>query len=166
MYRKIKDFNNAWTYESDITTKLFNNLTDESLNQKVTEDGRTLGFLAWHIVLTLGELLGKTGLEIDCPPEDAGVPTSAAEITETFTRAAESVAEQVTANWTDETLEIEDEMYGMTWKRGVALSALINHQAHHRGQVTVLMRQAGLPVIGVYGPAKEEWEAMGMAALA
>jgi uncharacterized damage-inducible protein DinB len=30
------------------------------------------------------------------------------------------------------------------------------HQAHHRGQMTVLMRQAGLTVPGVYGPAREE----------
>ena len=53
-------------------------------------------------------------------------------------------------------------MYGMTWKRGTTLSLLINHQAHHRGQMTVLMRQAGVPVVGVYGPAKEEWKAAGM----
>ena len=32
---------------------------------------------------------------------------------------------------------------------------LINHQNHHRGQMTVLMRQAGLTVPGVYGPAKK-----------
>ena len=41
------------------------------------------------------------------------------------------------------------------------LSSLIRHQAHHRGQMTVLMRQAGLPVPGVYGPAREEWKAYG-----
>jgi uncharacterized damage-inducible protein DinB len=29
-----------------------------------------------------------------------------------------------------------------------------------RGQLTVLMRQADLKVPGVYGPSKEEWEAM------
>ena len=53
-------------------------------------------------------------------------------------------------------------MYGMSWKRGTTLSILVNHQAHHRGQMTVLMRQAGLMVPGVYGPAKEEWASMGM----
>ena len=42
---------------------------------------------------------------------------------------------------------------------------LINHQNHHRGQMTVLMRQAGLTVPGVYGPAKEEWATAGMEAL-
>jgi uncharacterized damage-inducible protein DinB len=166
MYRKIADFEQSWAYEAETTTKLFNNLTDESLNQKVTDGGRTLGFVAWHIVLTLGEMLGKVGLTIDCPPEDAAVPASAKEIAETFERAAKSVAEEVTKNWTDETLLITDEMYGMIWTRGTTLSLLINHQSHHRGQMTILMRQAGVPVIGVYGPAKEEWEAMGMVALA
>jgi uncharacterized damage-inducible protein DinB len=57
-------------------------------------------------------------------------------------------------------------MYGDEWPRGQALSALVLHQAHHRGQMTVLMRQAGLPVVGVYGPAREEWAAMGMPAQA
>ena len=28
--------------------------------------------------------------------------------------------------------------------------------------MTVLMRQTGLPVPGVYGPSLEEWEAYGM----
>jgi len=166
MYRKIDDFKQSWGYETEITTKLFSHLTDESLNQKVTENGRTLGFIAWHIVLTLGEMLGKVGLNIDCPPEDAAAPASAKEIAETFEKAAKSVTEEVTKNWTDETLLVTDEMYGMIWARGTTLSLLINHQSHHRGQATILMRQAGVPVIGVYGPAREEWEAMGVAAAA
>ena len=66
------------------------------------------------------------------------------------------------AGWSDATLEVEDEMYGQKWPRGSTLQALIVHQAHHRGQMTVLMRQAGLKVPGVYGPAREEWTAYGM----
>gem|GEM_PF-5815448 len=59
----------------------------------------------------------------------------------------------------------EDNMYGEVWKKGQTLIYLLLHQTHHRGQMTVLMRQAGLKVSGIYGPAKEEWEAMGMPAL-
>jgi uncharacterized damage-inducible protein DinB len=55
-------------------------------------------------------------------------------------------------------------MYGEQWPRGTMLNALIAHQTHHRGQMTVLMRQAGVPVPGMYGPSKEEWAAMGMPA--
>jgi uncharacterized damage-inducible protein DinB len=53
-------------------------------------------------------------------------------------------------------------MYGETWKNGFSLWVLIAHQAHHRAQMIVLMREAGLKVPGVYGPSKEEWESMHM----
>jgi uncharacterized damage-inducible protein DinB len=56
----------------------------------------------------------------------------------------------------------EDDMYGERWPRGFTLFALVAHQAHHRGQMTVLMRQAGLQVPGVYGPSLEEWTTYGM----
>jgi uncharacterized damage-inducible protein DinB len=39
---------------------------------------------------------------------------------------------------------------------------LVTHQTHHRAQMTVLMRQAGLQVPGIYGPVKEGWAAYGM----
>ena len=34
------------------------------------------------------------------------------------------------------------------------IMGLIKHIVHHRGQVTVLMRQAGIKPFGVYGPPK------------
>jgi uncharacterized damage-inducible protein DinB len=37
-------------------------------------------------------------------------------------------------------------------------------QADHRGQMTMLLRQADLVVPGVYGPAREDWPSMGMEA--
>jgi len=166
MYRSIEDFKRDWAYEAEQTVKLFRNLTDQSLNQKVTENGRSLGFLVWHLTQTLGEMPEKVGLKIDAPALDAAVPSEASAIAEAFEKAANSVKEEVTKNWTDETLEIEDDMYGETWKRGLTLLYLMMHNAHHRGQITVLMRQAGVPVVGIYGPAREEWEAMGMPAMA
>lgn len=165
MYTSINNFLKTWEYESGSTIKLFENLTDESLNQKVTPEGRSLGFLAWHIVQTIPEMMGKTGLKIESQGMDSEVPASADEITKAFKTASDSLIEQLKNNWNDETLNTEDEMYGDMWKKGMTLSALILHQAHHRGQMTVLMRQAGLKVTGVYGPSKEEWEAMGMKAM-
>jgi uncharacterized damage-inducible protein DinB len=165
MLRKIEDFQKDWAYEAEATQKIMDSLTDDSLNRKVTEGGRSLGFLAWHLTQTLGEMLGRVGLKIDAPSFDAPMPGSADEIAKAFKRAAESVTEEVSRTWNDETLLQSDEMYGETWQRGITLFYLILHQAHHRGQMTVLMRQAGLPVPGIYGPAKEEWEAMGMPAM-
>lgn len=166
MLRKVDDFVKDWEYEAESTHKVLSALTDESLNQKVTPEGRSLGFLAWHLTQTLGEMLEKVGLQIDAPGFDKECPTSASEIANAYQAAAMSVADEVKKNWTDETLLQEDDMYGETWARGLTLFYLIAHQAHHRGQMTVLMRQAGVPVPGVYGPSKEEWAAMGAPAMA
>jgi len=46
--------------------------------------------------------------------------------------------------------------------RGTTLGVLLIHQAHHRGQLTVLMRRAGLVVPGIVGPNKEDWSQWGM----
>ena len=166
MFRKIADFEKSWNYEVEQTTKLFHLLTDESLTQKVSEDGRELGVLAWHLAQTMEEMLKLVGLKINAPtPEDA-CPKAAAEITEAFELAGQSVLEELKAHWNDDTLLEEDSMYGETWKRGETLYYLTAHQTHHRGQITVLMRQAGLKVVGLYGPAREEWEEMGMPAMA
>lgn len=166
MLRTIEDFQKHWAYEVEMTGKALNNLTDESLGQKVTADGRALGFLGWHLTHTLGEMLGLVGLKIDAPAHDAECPTEAAAIAAAYKKAANSVTAEINANWNDDTLLQTDEMYGETWSRGQTLFYLILHQTHHRGQMTVLMRQAGLPVPGVYGPAKEEWAAMGAPAMA
>ena len=166
MIRKIEDFQKNWAYETESTIKLFNNLTDASLGQKITPDGRSLGFLAWHITQSLGEMPALVGLMIDAPEQDAAVPDNAAAIVEAFEKAANSISKEVAANWSDDTLLQEDEMYGEKWARGLTLFYLIAHQAHHRGQMTVLMRQAGLKVSGVYGPSKDDWEAMSVPALA
>lgn len=162
MYTSIDRFLGDWKYERDSTIKLLNNLTDESLDRKITPDGRSLGFLAWHLAVTIPEMPGKTGLKIEGPGEHDPVPKTVKEIIAGYEKASKSLAEQVKKDWTDERLNEEDDMYGEKWKKGATLMYLNLHQAHHRGQMTVLMRQAGLKVTGVYGPSKEEWAAMGM----
>ena len=161
MFRTIEDFRKSWDYEAEMTGKALLNLTDASLSQKVSDEGRTLGYLAWHLAVTLQEMLALVGLKIDAPTPEAACPTTAAEIARVYGIGGRLVGDEVTKNWTAETLLIEDDMYGETWSRGMTLFYLIAHQAHHRGQMTVLMRQAGLRVPGIYGPAREEWAAFG-----
>jgi len=161
MFRRVADFQKAWEQERGSTLKVLGALTDASLLQAVTPEGRTLGRLAWHVATTPGEMMERTGLKVSGPSHDAPPPTTAASIVAAYETASRAVADGV-AQWTDTTLEVEDDMYGQRWSRGLTLQALIAHQAHHRGQMTVLMRQAGLRVPGVYGPAREEWTAYGM----
>lgn len=163
MFRRIDDFAKQWGEERDMTLLIFRALTDASMRQRVTPEGRSLARLAWHITQTMPEMLSKTGLRPEGPEESAPIPESVAEIISVYEHTANEVLEQVRDRWTDETLLETKDMYGEHWANGFTLDVLIRHQTHHRGQMTVLMRQAGLKVPGIYGPAREEWAQWGMA---
>ena len=161
-YKTIKEFLKDWEDESKASLKVFANLTDESLNQKITPTGRSLGFLGWHITETIPEMIGRTGLKLFSPDMEHYKASSAKDLSECYKNASDSLVEKLQSEWKDDTLEQEDDMYGENWKRGTTLRILIEHQIHHRGQMTVLMRQAGLKVPGVFGPSYEEWIQYGM----
>lgn len=162
MIRRIDDFEQRWKHEASETSKLLGALTDVSLAQAVAPGSRTLGRLGWHLAGTIVEMMGRVGLTIEGPDEHAPVPDAAAAIRDAYDRASTQLLQKLGAQWTDATLEQEDNMYGETWKRGSTLEVLVLHQTHHRGQMTVLMRQAGLRVPGLYGPSREDWAQWGM----
>lgn len=162
MIRTILDFDKLWSAEIESTQKIFNQLTDISLTQEVSPHIRTLGRLAWHMTTTIPEMMEKTGLTLAGPSADSPPPASAKEIVDAFTQTSTSLLQQIKTTWTDAKLDVEDEMYGEKWKRGFTLNALIQHQIHHRGQMTVVMRLLGLTVPGVFGPSFEEWTQYGM----
>jgi uncharacterized damage-inducible protein DinB len=161
MFTKLDDFLSLWKQLSDGTGKFMDSLTDESLSQEINNDHRTLGRIAFHIAQTIGEMMEKTGLKLEGPGEKSPLPSTAAEIRDGYKTAAGSLYKQIENGWTDETLLIEDDLYGQKWSKGRTLRILIDHEIHHRGQMTVLMRQAGLKVPGLYGPSKEEWSQYG-----
>lgn len=162
MFRKVEDFITTYKEDSAATLKLLHALTDESLNQRVAEGHRTLGAIAWHVAMTIPEMMPRTGLKIEGYDINAQPPAGATEIADTYERVSKALISAIEAEWDDATLEVEDDMYGFKWKRGLSLFNLITHEMHHRGQLTVLMRQAGLTVPGTMGPAKEEWAQYGM----
>ncbi len=164
MYYKLQDFLNDWKVESELTLKVFKNLTDESLTKKFDENVRTAGKLAWHITTSVGEMAHQTGLSFKAAEGDLPVPETAKEIVDAYKEASENLAAAIKSNWNDDSLSIEDNMYGEMWKRGTTLKVIVNHQIHHRAQLTVVMRLNRLKVPGVYGPSKEEWAGFGMPA--
>lgn len=163
MFNSIKDFMECWKQESESTLKVFKQLTDVSLKQTVTStEGRSLGRLANHIIETLTEMPSKLGLPIT---EEKPMYTKASELVNGYEKVSNNFMNAVKSNWTDATLQLENNLYGESWKNKSYLQLLAMHQAHHRGQMTILMRQAGLKVPGVYGPSKEEWAMYNMPAM-
>ena len=166
MFRRLDDFKKAWTEEALHTTAVMEAVPDRALGTAITPGHRDLRRLAWHLVESAIEMPSHMGLVIpgaervkggfiDAPPESMG------EIQLAYTAASDALLRGVDS-WSDADLEREDDLYGETWRRGYSLHVLVVHQAHHRGQMTVLMSQAGLLVPSIYGPVKEGWSAYGV----
>jgi uncharacterized damage-inducible protein DinB len=160
MYKTISEFVEDWGRESAITLRVQRALTDSSLDQKSDPDGNTLGKIAWHMVVMLGMTGAAVGLEVIAPARGTEPPSSASGIAEAFQVAAQSFSEQASKKLKDEQLSSDVAYFGRTLPMRSVLTSLIRHQIHHRGQMTILMRQAAVVVPGVYGPSREETAAM------
>ncbi|CAM4032082.1 DinB family protein [Mesobacillus zeae] len=162
MYITILDFIKEWNNEVILTLNVLDGLTDDSLKQQVYPEGRTLGRIAWHLTTNIPEYLAHFGLKIDEVENAENVPTSAKEIAETFKNVSSNAAKAIEQQWKDEALKEVQIAFGREETNAQILMGLIKHTIHHRGQMTVLMRQAGLKPFGVYGPPKEDWVHFGV----
>lgn len=162
MFKTIQDFANEWNNESKATQRVLDTLTDASLSQQITPDFRTLGQLAWHIATTMHEFITRTGISFEAPEGGELAPASAQTIADMYRAQAAALASAVQSQWTDANLTESSDMYGETWPNSLTLRMLISHEIHHRGEMIVLMRQAGLRVPDVYGPTREDWLERGM----
>lgn len=162
MYHTIKEFEDDWTRDVERTLIVLDNIPDDALSQSVADGHRTLGRIAWHLATTIPEMMAHTGITLEVISEDTPMPPSSKDIRHAYEVVSRMLLEKIKQNWTDEILEKEDDLYGEKWPRKVTLQVLVHHQIHHRGQMTVLMRQAGLKVPGMFGPSKEDWVEFGM----
>ena len=162
MYQTVQNFVEDYRNESTTTQRLLNALTDESLSTEVAPGYRTLGQLAWHLVHLNNGMLHMIGLKFDAPAADSEVPTSASEIAQAYEKTVKAILEAIEMQWKDENLQEINNLFGFDWKNGLTLDLFLKHEIHHRGQLTIMMRLAGLSVTGSYGPSKEEWVSMGM----
>lgn len=162
MYVTIANFIKEWNREAMLTQNVFDGLTDDSLQQQVYPEGRSLGRIAWHITTCIPEYLAEFGLKINLVENAENVPASAKEIAETFKNVSSEAAKAIEQQWTDDSLKIVQTAFGRQESNASIIMGLIKHTVHHRGQITVLMRQAGLKPFGVYGPPKEDWIHLGV----
>jgi len=163
MFATIEAFAKEWESESGLTDRVLMRLTDDSLRQAIAADRRTLGDLAWHLATSL-RFMTALGLEFDGGADI--VPGSAAGIAEEYRRISSALLRAVRTQWNDGSLKETRTIMGEEWRNGDSLRFTLMHQAHHRGQMTVLMRQAGLRPPEIYGPTYETWVDQGKTPLA
>lgn len=166
MFRKLEDFYRVWAYESASTLKMFNAIPAEQFKNTSSENIRSIARLSWHISESIAEMFHHAGLNVagiaDASKESNDIEKLKAE----YKISSDSLIEELKKHWTDDMMDEKVNMYGEQWDKGIVLSVIIRHQSHHRGQLSVLLRQEGIVIPGMYGPAKEEWIAMGLNPLA
>jgi len=161
MYRRIEDFAGDFRQQAGETLKLLRAIP-EAAAVKDFPGVRSIGRVAWHLTCAIGEIAKSAAIGTIEPHDDQGEVPPLAEIVATYERVVGEFAALIARTWSDDMLAGEIQVYGRGWRRGDLLSMLLVHEAHHRGQLTILMRQAGLAVPGVVGPSREEWTTYGM----
>ncbi len=162
MYRKIDDFVTDWQQEEKFTIRIFSKISDDKISHQVANNVRSLGRLAWHITQTLTEMPFKAGIIEKDHLKDENIPSTFSEIINAYKKHSNELIELLRKNWHDSDLTKIIEIYGQQWEKRKILSVLINHQIHHRAQMTIIMRLQDIEVPGIYGPSKEEWIKYGM----
>ena len=154
MYRTTADFIEEWSASAAGTLSVFKAITDDKMDVAIVEGHNSLGWLAWHLVGSAGVFGKLAGLDVPMIGKETPIPASMAEVIAKYNEVIEAYGEAV-KSLTDEQMVEVINGFGQPLPRGKFLRIMIDHQTHHRGQMTVLLRQAGLPVPGVLGPTKE-----------
>lgn len=162
MYHTVEEFLKDRKEEEQNSLKIFAAITEDVKSLKIHENVRSLERLAWHITQTLSEMGKNCGLFENDLLDHLPIPSTLQEITETYINYNTLLVRAVSLKWNDEQLEETVNMYGESWTKGTVLKVINKHESHHRSQMTVIMRMAGLLVPGLYGPSKEEWQSMGI----
>ena len=161
---ELQRFIESWDREAGKTVTLLEALPAHQYDFRPWKDGRSLGELAWHLCeveayATHGLEDGKFGLGVKPPglerPRDVkalapGYSRLHAEALTRVRRLAPGALDRKLVFFDGNPTEIRD----ILW------TGLLHHLIHHRGQLVTFTRLAGGRPPGMFGPNREEWQAM------
>ncbi|HEY7057487.1 MAG TPA: DinB family protein [Vicinamibacterales bacterium] len=148
--------------EAQTTRRVLERVPEDRLGWKPHDRSMSLGQLAMHVATVPGaiaQLAGQSPFQVSQFTYPA--PANAAELCPALDQSI-ATARQVLRTMDDASL-------ARTWKAvdgdkelmAIPVAALfrtimLNHWYHHRGQLSVYLRQVGVPVPSIYGPSADE----------
>jgi uncharacterized damage-inducible protein DinB len=149
--------------EAATTRRVLERVPEAHMAWRPAEKSRTLGQLALHIATTPG---GVAALAASSPAE---VPQFGDEPGATTTAEVLAALDQSVGQASTIVGAMDDEALMATWRLQaggrevlamprIALlrSIMLNHWYHHRGQLTVYLRELEVPLPSIYGPSADE----------
>jgi len=150
--------------EMTATRKFLERVPQDKLDWAPHEKSMTLGQLALHCASTLGQV-AQMATENEVPaPDFGGASPKPGDVKEILAALDESIAtvQKILPTFSDERMmetwkATKDGQALLTMPRAALLrSILLNHHYHHRGQLSVYLRELGVSVPSAYGPSADE----------
>jgi uncharacterized damage-inducible protein DinB len=150
--------------EAQTTRRVLERVPDDKLGWRPHPKSRTLGELALHIATSpagVAELAARSPAQ--APRFAAGDPSpaNASELMSTLDRSLErtkailSGMDDATATQTWRLMNDDREILALP-RIAFLRSIMLNHWYHHRGQLTVYLRELDVPIPSIYGPSADE----------
>lgn len=161
---EIDTFRAVWDSEAENTIRLLEALPVDQYDFRPDPKGRSIGELAWHLseidaCLSFAIAEGRFSLEDD--PPDLKRPREIRLLAPGYRRVHEQAAARlrnVQNDQLDRAVTFFDDR--QLTIREVLWDQLLHHLIHHRAQLVLLCRIAGGTPPGLYGPNREEMQAM------
>jgi uncharacterized damage-inducible protein DinB len=147
--------------EAQTTRRVLERVPEDKLAWKPHQKSMSLGQLALHIARTPGGVSDAVRQLRYQPQFAEPAPGSKAEILSTLetgvSRAKQNLREIGDAGLGNTWRIVEGEREIVAMPVGAALrSVMLNHWYHHRGQLSVYLRELNVPLPSIYGPTADE----------
>jgi uncharacterized damage-inducible protein DinB len=148
--------------EARTTRRVLERVPGDQLGWKPHKKARTLGELALHVASTPGAVATIASQpEVQEPEFKDPTPASVAELIPALDQSV-ATAKRLLGGMDDATLNGTWRMKRngrevLAMPRAALLrSIMLNHWYHHRGQLSVYLRELGVPIPSIYGPSADE----------
>ena len=150
--------------EAVTTRRVLERVPDNQLGWRPHPKARTLGELALHVAIVPGGVAQLIASPSPARAPEFGPDPSPASSSELMPALDQSIAtaKQVLGGMDDGALTAtwrltngERELFTTT-RAAMLRSVMLNHWYHHRGQLTVYLRELGVAVPSIYGPSADE----------
>jgi uncharacterized damage-inducible protein DinB len=149
--------------EAQTTRRVLERVPEAHLGWKPHPKSMSLGQLALHIATVPGgvaQIAAQPGM--DSPPAfDQPAASTAAELVPALDQSV-AEARSLLGGMSDQqlmevwTMKIDGQVVLAMPRVAVLRAIMLNHWYHHRGQLSVYLRQLDVPVPSIYGPSADE----------
>jgi uncharacterized damage-inducible protein DinB len=148
--------------EAEITRRLFNVIPEDKLSWRPHPKAKSLGELAMHIacipggVAEISSLDTKEAGDFPSEPEAISLEQIKAAFAENLQKGKEIVGSTDDARAMAEWKLTKDGNTVLAMPRAAFWrSILLNHNYHHRGQLSAYLRELDVPLPSIYGPSAD-----------